>query len=285
MNKKKRKVEWSFDFEGMGERFSQFFSDMTGGEVEVKSAELFAPREGAASARIEIDFSVAKASLTAIPTDNENLFEARINYIGEYEFEVSGAEERFIALRQKGRFPRGVRQIIGNNKDLNWDIALAPNIPYDLSVKGGIGEADIDLSNLLADVVKLETGVGKVALTLPARGKAFAASINGGVGKTDVVIPAGSGGELDISGGVGEVNITVAVDAAVRLSTDAGIGKVNLPNSFIRISGGDHFVGISGVWESPNFDEAEKQIIIDLDGGVGSFNLRYPPEISIKQNP
>ncbi len=279
MNKKKRKVEWSFDFEGMGERFSQFFSDMMGDEVEVKSAELFAPREGATSARIEIDFSVGKASLIALPADSDTLFQAQINYIGEYEFEVSGAEERFIALRQKGRFPRGVGHIIGNKKDLSWDIALAPNIPYHLSVKGGIGETDIDLSNLLADVVKLETGVGKVALTLPAQGKAFAASINGGVGKTDVVIPAGSGGKLDISGGVGEVTITVAADAAVRLSTNAGIGKVNLPNSFIRIKGEDHFAGISGVWESANFAEAEKQIIIDFDSGVGSFSLRYPPEI------
>ena len=279
MSKKKRKVEWSFDFEGMGERFRQFFGDIVGDEVEVKSAELYALREGASSAHIEIDFSVGKASLIALPADSENVFEAQINYIGEYEFEVSGAEERFIALRQKGRFPRGVGHIIGNNKDLNWDIALAANVPYHLSVKGGIGETDINLSNLLADVVKLETGVGKVALTLPAQEKAFAASIDGGVGKTDVVIPAGIGGELDISGGVGEVIITVAADAAVRLKTDAGIGKVNLPDSLIRIKGEDHFVGISGVWESATFAEAGKQIMIDYDGGVGSFSLRHSPEI------
>ena len=279
MSKKKRKVEWSFDFEDMGERFRQLFGDIMGDEVEVKSAELFALREGATSAHIEIDFSVGKASLIALPTDSDNLFEAQINYIGEYEFEVSGLEERFIALRQKGRFPRGVGHIIGNNNDLNWDIALAPKVPYHLSVKGGIGETEIDLSNLLADVVKLETGVGKVALTLPVQDRAFAASIDGGVGKTDVVIPAGSGGELDISGGVGEVTITVAADAAVRLMTDAGIGKVNLPDSFIRIKGEDHFVGISGVWESANFAGAKKQIIIDYDGGVGSFSLRHSPEI------
>ena len=278
MNKQKRKVEWSFDFEDIGERFSQFFSDIMGGEVEVKSAELFAPREGATSAHINIDFSVGKASLAALPADSDNLFEARINYIGEYEFEVSGAEERFIALRQKGRFPRGVGHIIGNNKDLSWDIALAPNVPYHLSMKGGIGENDINLSNLLVDGVKLETGVGKVALTLPAQGKSFAASIDGGVGKTDVVIPTGGGGELKISGGVGEVTITVAADAAVRLRANAGIGKVNLPNSFIRIQGEEHFVGISGVWESANFAEAEKQTVIDFDGGVGSLSLRYPSE-------
>lgn len=275
MSKQKRKVEWSFDFENMGDHFRRFFSDVMGDEVEVKSAELFAPRAGAASARIEVDFSVGKASLTALAADSENLFEAQINYIGEYEFEISGGDERVVALRQKGRLPRGIGRIIGDNHDLHWDIALAPGIPYQLRVKGGIGETDIDLSNLLVDAIKLETGVGKVALTLPARDKAFAASIDGGVGKTDVVVPAGSGGKIDINGGVGEATITVAADAAVRLAADAGIAKVNLPESFKRIKGEEHFVGVAGVWESANFAEAETQIIIDFDGGVGSFSLEH----------
>lgn len=275
MDRQKRKVEWSFDFEDMGDRFRQFFSDMMGEEVEVKSAELFAPRDGANSARIEIGFSVGKASLTALAADSDNLFEARINYIGEYEFEVSGGAERFVSLRQKGPLPRGIGRIIGKDKDLLWDIALAPNTPYQLSMTGGIGETDIDLSNLLVDAIKMETGVGKVALTLPVQKQTFTASIDGGVGKTDVVIPAGSGGKLDINGGVGEVTVTVAADAAVRLQADAGIAKVNLPDSFTRVKGGEHFVGISGVWESANFAEAETQIIIDFDGGVGSFSLEH----------
>lgn len=275
MNKRKRKVEWSFDFENMGERFSQFFSDMAGEEVEVKSAELFAPLDGATSARIEIDFSVGKANLTALAADSDNLFEAQINYIGEYEFEISGGDERVVSLRQKGGLPRGIGRIIGDKADLIWDIALAPNTPYQLSMKGGIGETNIDLSNLLVDAIKLETGVGKVALILPTKDKAFAARIDGGVGKTEVVIPAGSGGKLNINGGVGEVTIAVAADAAVRLMADAGIANVNLPKSFTRVKGGKHFVGISGVWESANFAEAGEQIIIDFDGGVGSFSLEY----------
>lgn len=275
MNKQKRKVEWSFDFEDMGDRFRQFFGDIVGDEVEVKSAECFAPRDGATSARIEIGFSVGKASLNALAADSENLFEARINYIGEYEFEVSGGPERFVSLRQKGPLPRGIGRVIGKDKELHWDIALAPDTPYQLRMRGGIGETDINLSNLLVDAVKLETGVGKVALTLPAQDKAFAASVDGGVGKTDVVIPAGSGGKLDINGGVGEVTVTVAADAAVRLMADAGIAKVNLPKAFTRVKGGERFVGISGVWESANFAEAKTQIIIDFDGGVGSFSLEH----------
>ena len=275
MDKQKRKVEWSVDFENMGDRFRQFFSDMMGEEVEVKYAELAAPRDGATSARVEIDFSVGKASLSALAADSDNLFEAKIRYIGEYEFEISGGDERVVSLRQKGRFPSGIAKLIGDNKDLEWDIALAPNIPYQLGIKGGIGETDIDLSNLLADAIKLETGVGKVGLTLPAQAKAFSASINGGVGKTDVSIPAGASGKLKISGGVGEVTVSVAADAALRLKANAGLGKVNLPDGFVHVKGENNFVGVSGVWESAHFAEAEKQILVDFDGGVGSFSLQY----------
>ena len=275
MDKQKRKVEWSVDFENMGDRFRQFFSDMMGEEVEVKYAELAAPRDGATSARVEIDFSVGKASLSALAADSDNLFEAKIRYIGEYEFEIDGGDERVISLRQKGRFPSGIAKLIGDNKDLEWNIALAPNIPYQLGIKGGIGETDIDLSNLLADAIKLETGVGKVGLTLPAQVKAFAASINGGVGKTDVSIPAGASGKLKISGGVGEVTVSVAADAALRLKANAGLGKVNLPDGFVHVKGENNFVGVSGVWESAHFAEAEKQILVDFDGGVGSFSLQY----------
>ena len=275
MDKQKRKVEWSVDFENMGDRFRQFFSDMMGDEVEVKYAELAAPRDGATSARIEIDFSVGKASLSALAADSDNFFEAKIRYIGEYEFEIDGGDERVISLRQKGRFPKGIAKLIGDNKDLEWDIALAPNIPYQLGIKGGIGETDIDLSNLLADAIKLETGVGKVGLTLPAQEKAFAASISGGVGKTDLSIPAGAKGKLKISGGVGEVIVSVAADAALRIKANAGLGSVNLPDGFVRVKGENNFVGVSGVWERANFAEAEKQIIVDFDGGVGSFSLQY----------
>ena len=276
MSKEKRKVEWSFDFESIGDRVSQFFTDMIGDDVEVKTANLITPLNEAQSARIEIDFYVGRASLNALAPDSDNLFEAEINYVGQYDFEVSGAAERSIKLRQKGQLPKGgIGRIIGNNKDLVWDIALAPGIPYQLSMKGGVGETDIDLSHLLVDDIRLETGIGKIALTLPAQEVPIAAKVSGGVGKTDIVIPSGSIGKLDIDGGVGEVIVSLSREAAVRLSATAGLGKVDLPETFKQIENSEHFIGVDGTWETANFAEAEKQIIIDFDGGIGSFQLQF----------
>ncbi|MCY4537994.1 MAG: hypothetical protein OXE52_07155 [Chloroflexi bacterium] len=275
MSKDKRKVEWSFDFERMGDRVSQFFSDMIGDEVEVETANLTTPANGAESASVEIDFSVGRASLNALAPDSDNLFEAEINYVGEYEFEVTGAARRCIKLRQKGRFPKGIGRIIGNNKDLHWDIALAPGIPYQLSMKGGVGETDIDLSHLLVDNIRLETGIGKIALTLPTQAAPISAKVSGGVGKTDIVIPDGGCGKLDIDGGVGEVIVTLSPEAAVQLNATAGLGKVDLPESFEQLKDTGHVIGVDGIWETPNFKGADKQIILDFDGGIGSFQLQF----------
>ena len=277
MSKQKRNVEWSFDFEGMGERVGRFFSDMMGGgdEVELQRAELAAPLDGAESARIKVDFSVGKATVAALPAASENLFEAQIAYVGEYEFEISGAAERVVELRQKGRFPRGMGHLVGNAKELHWDIALAGGLPHQLSLKGGVGETDIDLSHLQVDALRLETGVGKIALTLPLQEADFDARISGGVGKTEVTIPGGAGGTLDIDGGVGEVTVTVSPAAALRVEGNSGLGPIHLPDALVRIEGSGSSVGASGVWETAGFADAEKRIVIDFDGGVGSFRLQF----------
>ncbi|MDE2859543.1 MAG: hypothetical protein OXN94_16980 [Chloroflexota bacterium] len=275
MSREKRKVEWSFDFESMGDRVSQFFSDMIGDDVEVETANLIIPANGVESASVDIDFSVGRASLNALAPGSDNLFEAEINYVGEYEFEVAGGAKRSIKLRQKGQFPKGIGRIIGNNKDLHWDISLAPGAPYQLSMKGGVGETDIDLSPLLVDDIRLETGIGKIALTLPTQDAPIAAKVSGGVGKTDITIPAGACGKLDIDGGVGEVIVTLSPEAAVQLNATAGLGKVDLPESFERIKDTGHVIGVDGIWESANFKGADKKIIIDFDGGIGSFQLQF----------
>lgn len=270
----KRKVEWSFDFESVGDRITQFVTDMAGDEAEVEYSEHFEPRDGATSARIEIDFSVGAARLGALDLDSDNLFEARIHTVGECAYEVRGTKERHISLRHRGQFPKGIARIIGKEQRLSWDIDLARDIPCRLRMSGGVGECAIDLSHLLIDEIKLETGIGKIDLTLPAQERDFAARINGGVGKTAIAVPAGSGGRLVIKGGVGEVTVGVSNQAALRLIANTGLGTVKLPETLNRQQDNDRLPGISGVWETEDFATAEQQIIIEFDGGIGSFQIK-----------
>ena len=275
VSKQKRKLEWSFDFDSVGERISGFVSDLMGDEVELKSAELIAPLQGAAAASVALEFSVGKSRLGALDADSDNLFEARIKYLGEYDYQVSGDERRVITLRQKSNFPKGVARVLGGHRELSWDLALARGIPCHLNMKGGVGEASVDLSGLLLEGIKFETGVGKIALTTPVQAQPFKAVIKGGVGSSDVVIPAGSHGQLEIEGGVGEVCVSVAPAAAISLRAKAGMGKVDLPATMRRREGKDDWVGVSGLWETDAYDEADQRLVINFSGGIGSFQLKH----------
>ena len=273
MSKERRTVEWSLDFEDMRVRAGQFVSDTVGGTAEVKTAALAERLDGAASARVEIEFSVGRATLNALDAGSPNLFEAQLSYVGEYEFTVSGTAERVISLRQRGNFPRDIAATVVHARDLHWDIALAKNLPLQLKLTGGVGEANIDLGQLQVDDVQITTGVGKVALALPVQDQPMALDMRGGVGMTEVKIPAGAYGNFDIKGGVGEVCVEVSQDAAVRVEGKTGLGVINLPETFFQAAGSGK-IATSKAWQTADFADAERQISITFSGGVGQFNLR-----------
>ena len=271
MSKERRKVEWSLDLEHMKARAGQFVSEAMGGAAETKTASLSESLEGASSAKIEIAFPVGQASIGALEAQSPNLFEAELTYIGEYEFDVNGGAERVIRLRQKSGMADDLGAMVGNARDLRWDIALARNLPMQLSVAAGVGEANMDLSGLRIDALRLATGVGKVALTLPARQR-VAAEVRGGVGLTEVKIPSGAYGALDIMGGLGGVDITVSQSTAARVEAKAGMGTINVPESFIRVSGEKNAKSVR-VWQSADYADADQKTIIRYTGGVGRFRL------------
>lgn len=272
MSRERRKVEWSLDLEHLRVRAGQLVSDAMGGTAETKRASLSESLDQAASAQIEIAFPVGQASVKALETGSPNLFEAELTYVGEIEFEVSGGAERIISLRQSGGSAGDFGAMAGKARDLRWDVALARNLPIKLSIAGGVGEADIDLSGLQIDALKLETGVGKALATLPAQDGPLAARFTGGVGITEITIPADAYGALDITGGLGSVTITLPPESAARVEGKAGLGAIDLPESYLRVAG-ETKAKSRLVWQTANYADAEHGLIIRYTGGVGRFKL------------
>ena len=275
MSKARRKGERSFDIENMRVRAGQFVTEELSGTADVKTATLSEGRAGAKSARIAIDFPLGRASMQALPADSADLFQAQLSYIGEYDFQVRGGAAREISLRPRGDYLRDVAVKVGKQQALYWDIALAPHLPLILQLKGGIGDTEIDLSQLLVDAVKLETGVGTLTIQLPRGDQRFSAEIITGVGKTQVKVPAGANGDLAVRGGLGEFTLLVAYAAALQVRAKTGLGNINMPKTLNRVQAGDGFPGKAGIWETDNFAAARDQIFIDYAGGIGNFNLQF----------
>ncbi|MCY3977956.1 MAG: hypothetical protein OXG23_07635 [Chloroflexi bacterium] len=273
MSKEERKVEWSLDLENMKVRAGQFVSETMGEPAETKRETLRERKEGAASARIAIEFSLGRATISALDVGSPLLFQAELRYVGELEYEVRGGAERVISLRQKASAPQAMAAFLNDEEELHWDIALAPDIPLTLALKGGLGAGDLDLSGLNVERATIETGVGQAQLTTPLRQKDFAAQVKGGVGKAAITIPAGSQAQLELIGGVGAFSVAVAPGAAIRMKAKTGLGRFNLPDGIKRVDSASK--GMNGTWETPDFADADQPVLIDFQGGIGSFSLEY----------
>lgn len=269
MSKEGRKVEWSLDFDNMRVRAGQFVTEATGGEQEMKQATMREPLSGAESCRVMLAFSIGRATVRALEVGSPNLFEARLSYVGELDFDVSGGAHRQISLRQKSNSPGEFAATMSKAQDLHWDIRLARDLPIQLELRGGVGDAEIDLSNLTVEPIKVDTGVGKVRLALPGSGARVKVDIRGGVGLTELRLPAGAYGSVNIKGGLGQVRAHFARSNALRLESKAGLGHITLPATMLQVGR----AGATKTWQTAEFESAEQQIIISYVGGVGRFEL------------
>ena len=270
MSDERRRVEWSLDLANMRVRAGQFVTETMGQPAEAREAVLHEPLAGAESGRARLTFAAGRASVRALAAGSPNLFEARLRYVGELDYGVSGGAQRQIKLRSKPDLPNQAASAVSKAQDLRWDLALAPSVPLQLDLRAGLGEAELDLSQLAVEALRLNTGVGKVALTLPAA-KRIDAEVYGGVGATMLTIPAGACGRLKIKGGVGQMLIQAAAGSAIQLRGKTGLAPLDLPDSLVRIGG----KRAKQIWQTAAYEAAKAQIRVEYVGGVGGLALDF----------
>lgn len=125
-----------------------------------------------------------------------------------------------------------------------WEVHFNNDVPLDLRVELGAGNANVDASELDLTALDIVAGAGNITVDLSGeRQRDLAASIRGGVGNLTVLLPSEAGVKVDVSGGLGQVVAT-------------GLSR-NEEDSFVNAA----------------FDTAENTIILDIQGGVGEINL------------
>lgn len=296
--KRSGNVEWSFSFEELGEKISEFVKSATDPETaEIKTGSFSTPLDAAASAKVRIDLAVGETKVHAVSAESVNLLEADLTYVGEIELTSEGDAEKTVRLRQHAGASEWVRGATGwfnNRQPLKWDVGLTPRIPINLDLHAGAGRSEFELGTLNLTGLTINSGAGEIIITLPPG--EYEAKVSGGVGRSVINVPEGAFVQLNISSGAGEVNLNIAhgaavnakvsggvgatnvrvgEGAAVRLEARTGIGDIKVGGLLQRVSasGGD-FWDKGGVWETANFEDAERPVVINFNGGVGSFTLR-----------
>ncbi len=124
-----------------------------------------------------------------------------------------------------------------------WDLKLTTDVPIDLTINGGVGDNNLDLSSLNLAGLVVNNGVGSTTLTLPARGK-FSARISGGLGNTTIRIPS---------------------SLAARIHLGTGLGQTAVTSSYQHMGGNDYV--------SANFDTASDRVDMSATTGVGNLAI------------
>ncbi|MBC8335586.1 MAG: hypothetical protein ISR59_11945 [Anaerolineales bacterium] len=233
--------------------------------ARIVSEEIEQSLGDAETANIRIDSSVGELSVES-HSRNDNLIQGTISTVEQEvireHYELDGDEASyFLGSDWASGMPF---QIPGFEKNhLSWDISLTEEIPLNLNISLGVGESDLDLSDLQVSEVNLDLGVGQTTVVLP-NGE-YQASVEGGVGQTTVTLPDKGQIKLNVEGGVGEIVIRIPKDMAAQIHVDRGIVGLNIPSGYIQ--SGDTYT-------SPNYDQAKDHVELYLEQGIGSIAVR-----------
>ena len=194
-------------------------------------------------ATIDLNIGVATASITALGTDTADLLKGTFRYAGALQavktYDVVGAEGQ-LTLRETGTSP----WMPFGASEARWDLALNPTIPIALRINGGVGRADLDLSTLNITSVNVDAGVGTVQINAPQLGNTT----------------------MRLNGGIGNLRVTIPEGVAARIRVDKGIGSMRVDEA--------RFPKAGNVYQSADFASAANKIDIEVDGSVGSVEIR-----------
>lgn len=149
----------------------------------------------------------------------------------------------------------GNRQIVDMSLERDWafiggsgrgrfDVNVGRRIPANIHIKSGASSIDADLSSVALKSLNIDSGASSIDVKLGD--------------KLDE-------SKVDIDTGVSSVDLLVPSSAGVRLDFDGGLSSRHLPSGFEDAG--------NSVYQSPDYDRAEKKIIINVDMGVSSFKL------------
>ena len=238
---------------------------------EVKTAHYVTPLENTTSASLDLNLSSYITEVKGLDSPDK-LIEANLDYLGRMDYSVSGSAQKTISIGESREWFEGWWMNLG--KEMQWNLSLSPQVPFDVKVDGGSGASHFDLSGLKLTRFDLNMGSGSMTIDLPASSTSYNSSIEGGSGSVELTLPKDTDLSLDLDGGSGSIKVEVPGNSGLRITVqDNGSGSVNTPARVSRISGDPE--EDEGVFESSGYNQAAHKIQIVVSGmGSGSINLQ-----------
>jgi predicted membrane protein len=251
------------------------------GELRTESHTV--EREGAERVDVRIRPGIQELNLSG---GGSELFTGEFTYnVDELEPEIdyqvrNGVGDLEVGIRRNNiNFPMG--NIINR-----WDLQLGEEIPMDLELALGLGDSNIDLSNVTLTDLDIQSGAGKVNVIVGSQ-EMERARVRAGLGDTNLSFAGGSINDLEfeagagtvaidlagnwqndldatISGGLGSIDLTVPSNVGVRIEVNRGLGGVDA-NGF-RVD--------DNIYTNDAYGESEITLDITINQGAGEIEIR-----------
>lgn len=196
--------------------------------------------DGAEFADVKLDMGVGELRIQGGARDlMEGYFRYNIDrWKPEINYRISGS--RGILTVKQGK---SNRMAMGRKKN-KWDISLNDDVPINLTVDHGVGQARIDLTGVTLRSVDIDMGVGELTVDLSGERKQ----------SLDVVVDSG----------IGSATLYLPEHIGIRARIDRGIGSIDARGFSKR---GD-------VYTNEAYGKSDVTIDIEVDAGIGSVDLR-----------
>lgn len=263
-----------------------------GGEAqELRTMTSARQLEGTDPVQVHVDY--AAGTLDLRPARRPMLYRMELRYDEGRVRPVTRYDERTRTLRlgtdgREGRHgPRRPRGREGQHAT----IELSRDVPLELELDFGAGQAEIDLGGLRLQSLELSTGASETELRFdePNPIRATRVEINAGAAELRVL---GLGNvradRIDFQGGVGStlLDFSGAWGTSSAASVKMGIGSVvlRLPrrlgvridrNSFLTSFEAEGMTRREGSYFSSNWSSARQRLTIQLEAAIGSIEVHW----------
>ncbi len=220
---------------------------LAAGSAVERTEEVRFGLEGAERADVEVNFGSGKLTIGALPADSGDLLTGTLDLSREEILQQSHSVNAGLARASLASSNTWTVGVSVPREDKQWELALNRDVPIALSFNAGLGDSNLDLSQLTLSRLDINGGVGNVTVKLPATGR-FDLKLDGGVGKITVIIPEA---------------------LAARIRIDDGLGSTGVTGNFEKRD--DEYV-------SAGFANAANRVEINVDGGIGRIEIRQAAE-------
>lgn len=244
---------------------------------------------------LDVSISYGLGELTIGSSNKKNVIEGsitydsrRINPIVKIENVSSSGVLTIKTKKDHDKYQRGYKL---KNIDNEMEFYFPPQIKTDLFLDFGMGDAEIDLTDISITKLNINCGLSDVELEINKRNSVIceSVSIENGLGDLSVV---GLGNlaakKIDINIGLGSADIDLSGDRIydTDINVDVGLGSLDMTlpkKTNIKIYVDSSFlssVDIYGLkqkknklWVSPDWDSSHPTITMDVNVGIGSVDI------------